>query len=174
MPEDEVKPTPAIGCGSLTLLVGVFMVLRALGAVPWEGVRGPLWLLGLGGLGAILAGASGVYLGIRALRRPGSSREPVALPPVAGWIVGGTIATILAVALGWVAFGPGERHFEEGITGSPLEGRIAFGIVAVLAFAVAALIWVRGLVRRQGDRLQAPRGSSVGPPGLPPGRPPSE
>ena len=68
----------------------------------------------------------------------------------------------------WIAFGPGERRFSGGFSIGPLftssassemEGRIVFGIAAVLLSAFAlwgTYAWLRSLFRRGPDDADHP------------------
>ncbi len=67
-------------------------------------------------------------------------------------VFGTLLVTAMGVAISWIAFGPGERHFSGSISipglsvgggSGELSGRIAFGIGAVLIDAFALFSWVR-------------------------------
>jgi hypothetical protein len=84
----------------------------------------------------------------------------------------GLLGTVFMIAFAsifvWIAFGPGERRFSGGFSIGPLftsspssemEGRIAFGIAAVLlsAFALWGTYgWLRSLFRRSPDDADHP------------------
>lgn len=84
----------------------------------------------------------------------------LALPPqrtMMTGLFGALLITSFAVTFDWVAFAPGERHFSGGISfgglgigaqPGELFGRAVFGIGAVIADIVAAVLWVR-MLRKQ-------------------------
>ena len=81
----------------------------------------------------------------------------LALPPERNALTrvfGALLITCFAVTFDWIAFGPGERHFSGAISlgglaigarPGELFGRAMFGICAVVADIVAAVLWVRML-----------------------------
>jgi len=67
-------------------------------------------------------------------------------------LFGALLMTAFAITFGWVAFGPGERHFTGSLSvgGAALGihpgawlGRALFGIVAIAAAVPAVVMWVR-------------------------------
>jgi hypothetical protein len=68
--------------------------------------------------------------------------------------LGALMITCLAAMFGWVAFGPGERHFTGSFgaggaavtwTGGEIAGRAFFGLFAALFGAGAIGLWIRVL-----------------------------
>ena len=132
--------------GSLAVAAGLFQVAASVLDRRDEAFNGPRWLLAVCGL-VFVAG------GIAALR----SGTGVAVGD-------GDLATVFMLLImlsgfgalsTWVAFGPGKREFEGGISvpffaisygSDELSGRIAFGIAAVIIDALAISAWGAVLV----------------------------
>ena len=79
--------------------------------------------------------------------------------PMIARLLGALLATSFALTVDWIAFAPGERHFGGGlslgflalgIAPSEWIGRTVFGLLAVLATVIAAMVWT-AVVRSKGS-----------------------
>ncbi len=118
--------------GGGTAGAGTLIVLMAYGIVPIEesSMHVPAWIGAAIGVAFTVTGLYVLWAGVHYREIPPDQRAPPA--PALSWIVGVTVLLALTATSHWVAFGPGPRQFEGGITGSETEGRIAFGIGAVI------------------------------------------
>lgn len=167
-PMNQVSPKQGIFSGLLLAGAGVVIILRAANVIQAGAIHAPNWVVGVAGMVFLLPGLFMMYQGVRAAVAPHGAaavRDPNEFS-IAGWLLGGSIVTGLGLIGAWVAFGPGARTFEGGVTGSAIEGRIAFGIGAVITLAVAAFVWVNGF-------RQLLAGRKGGEPGARPKRMPS-
>jgi hypothetical protein len=131
-----------MGAGVLT--VGLVIVLLGLGVIPSppESVHAPRWVLTCAGLVFVLGGAA--VINGRALMD-----APAPYNQVIQNVFGIGIVVLLLAISGWVAFGPGERHFTSSSSfsaASPVNersGRVAFGIgfFFVLALFILGTIY---------------------------------
>jgi hypothetical protein len=151
VPSSRVYDRQLLAIGALCAAGGVYFILVGLGlAPPPSKINGPLWLSSCVGL-VFLAG--GVMVLVRGwLGVPDSQDLPDDAPrPLIAlqWIAVVACVVGLATAGTWVAFGPGERHFVLPILvwGSWAEaiGRAAFGLGALLAWLIAALMARHGV-----------------------------
>jgi hypothetical protein len=148
-----IRPhAPPLAVGGMIILMGMVPVLAAVGVIPTDDSfwQAPRWV---GGLAGGLFVVAGVFL----LTRPAVENLP---PPVRKQVEGLfplLIVTIMAAISGWVAFGPGERHFESSATngllgfawgGHEILGRLVFGVGAVFLIVITAIGWWKYLTGR--------------------------
>jgi hypothetical protein len=152
-----------IAVGLLFLATSVIPLLSVLGILPSSPTPtdpAPNWM---GWLILLMFGGGGILILTQAFT--GASADG-SLPANTPGLLRGTydvlaiaIVCALGVALTWVAFGPGPRHFSvsfgfpglwvSGPAAGDITGRIAFGFVAVLFWIAFAALAVRA-VRRWG------------------------
>lgn len=146
MPSSRVHDRQLLAIGAVCAAGGVYFILVGFGvAPPPSKINGPLWLSTCVGL-VFLAGSAMVL--VRGWLGVTDSQDLPADAPraliAAQWIAVVACCAGLAVAGTWVAFGPGERHFVLPILawGSWAEaiGRVAFGLGALIAWLIAALM----------------------------------
>jgi len=152
---EQLSPRGRLAMGLVFVLVGLPIMALATGLItPKPGsMHAPPWVV-------FLAGSSFSLAGVMILLPDTMSR-------LRGF-VGAVFMTAFASIFVWIAFGPGERRFSGGFSvgplfasspGSELEGRIAFGIAAVLLSAFAlwgTYAWLRSLFRRGPDDADQP------------------
>lgn len=141
---EQVTPAEGIGWGSIMTGLGIFLLLRAAGITQIGEINVPPWVLAITGMVIFLPGACLIHHGLRNAVSPapeGRGDDPNRVQ-FCSWLLGPILMTGLSLIFGWVAFGPGERRFHGGITGSPIEGRIAFGIATVIFTLLSAVAWV--------------------------------
>jgi uncharacterized membrane protein YedE/YeeE len=135
-----------LAIGAVCAAGGVYFILAGFGlAPPPSKINGPMWLSSCVGL-VFLAGGAMVlvrgWLGVSDSQDlpDDTPRMLIALQ----WIAVVACCAGLATAGTWVAFGEGERHFvlPLPVWGSLAEylGRAAFGLGALLAWLIAALV----------------------------------
>jgi hypothetical protein len=77
-------------------------------------------------------------------------------PRVAGRVfsfIWAAIMSAITVSFAWTAFGPDEPAIEGGVTGTAVEGRIVFGLVAVVLLGpLAVFLWRRAFRELFGSR----------------------
>jgi hypothetical protein len=146
VPGSRVHDRQLLAIGAVCAAGGVYFILVGLGlAPPPSKINGPMWLSSCVGL-VFLAGGAMVlvrgWLGV-----PDSQDLPDDAPRTLialQWIAVVACCAGLATAGTWVAFGEGERHFvlPLPVWGSLAEylGRAAFGLGALLAWLIAALV----------------------------------
>lgn len=150
----------AIVFGGMFALFGVFPLLIAAGVVTPQGPSDtPRWVVGAIGLMFVLAGVA-IVLGYAIA--PGIDPDGQLSPDtpfsiqVAQYLVGLAIVALMTLVFAWVGFGPGERHFSTTISlpagsargaSSSRSGRIAFGGVSLLMFAMLVALGVSGARR---------------------------
>jgi len=145
------SPKTTIALGALTAAMGVFVILLALGVIPsnagsWHA---PGWVGALAGLAFLFAGAAVIMQTAMTGDRGPDGDLPATAPRwlrAIYYLMVLTIVGVLAAVGSWVAFGPGERAFTatipfvgERVTGQT-QGRIAFGLGAVLAWIILAVM----------------------------------
>lgn len=134
-------------CGAVAAAIGVFYALWALGLLGSTGNVSADERAVSFCIGAVFA-AGGVAAMLTTLRGP---RAATAIK-----YLGLVIITGFAAIDGWIAIGPGERHFGSpfaifGPQVNEISGRVVFGAGALICLAIA-LAAVRGLgVRRRGE-----------------------
>ena len=145
----QVTPRQGIILGLLTAGMGLLIILSAADVIPTddEMFHAPRVLVSLAGVVFFLPGLFMLYYGVRNYLYPELVTRPVDSKQFqfGGWILAALILTCLGLIGTWAAFGPGPREFEGGITGTEVEGRIAFGIGAVITDILALGVWVYGL-----------------------------
>lgn len=123
--------------GTVFIAFGALILAIALGSIHAE-IHAPWWVVAAAGLAFLFAGMTVVFQAL----------------PVSGgfhWAASLLLLLCLALPYNWVAFGPGERQFTSTTTAgagsrsepvSESEGRIVFGLAALLvnALAVAAVV----------------------------------
>jgi hypothetical protein len=138
----------AAGFGGYFILVGAHLLPIPGGR---SNLHGPLWLVLCAGLAFFLAGV-GIF--VQALGYTADNGELPAGAPrwlrTVQYLVGLTIFCCFGAIGGWVAFGPGARHFSGTlIFGSAatneMIGRIAFGFGAVLIWLSTIAVAIVGL-----------------------------
>ena len=138
--ETTNTPPPPRWLALIFVGAGAAMAAGAIGWLPLKLSPGvPRWVGAAAGLTFLLAGVA------------------IAMPPRASRLkdlVGATIVTLFTSIGGWIAFGPGERAFSSsgsvgGVAvsggGNEWDGRIVFGLGAILCAAFAAYLWKRFL-----------------------------
>jgi len=152
---EQLSPRGRLVMGLVFVLAGLPIMALATGLIaPRPGsMHAPPWVVFLAGFSFSLAGLL------------------ILLPETMGKFRGflGAVFMIgFASIFVWIAFGPGERRFSGGFSIGPLftsspssemEGRIAFGIAAVLLSAFAlwgTYAWLRSLFRRGPDDANHP------------------
>jgi hypothetical protein len=155
----DLSPRGAVVLGLLVIACGVAPILGALDLIPYRLTPGtPAWVGAAAGAIFIFGGAAlinGYALG------GGKNFETQAGPFVytAQQILGFCICALFAVVGGWIAFGPGERHFTQTVTlpfwqstreGGANLGRALFGFGALLSGAIALVALLRALRGRRG------------------------
>ena len=152
----ELSPRARLVMGLVFVLAGLPIMAVATGLItPKPGsMHAPSWVV-------FLAGSSFSLAGIMILMPDTSAK-------LRGF-VGAVFMTAFASIFVWIAFGPGERRFSGGFSIGPLfssssssemEGRIAFGIAAVLLSAFAlwgTYAWLRSLFRHGSDNADRTR-----------------
>jgi hypothetical protein len=134
---------------------GGFMMLRSLGAFGTVATTpdGPAWL---GAIMGFVFFAGGISVVIKMFYGPEAMAQSE-LPAEAPWPVrlfynslGIGIVAGLGALFGWIAFGPGERHFSgSGAFLGATVGRVMFGLVAALAGLMLVLMVVRWFKRQR-------------------------
>ncbi len=146
----DLSPRGALLIGACAVAAGVAPILAALGVLPIPMTPGtPSWV-------GLCAGGMFVLLGLALVNgyagAPGPARD------LRQAVLGAGICAALAAVSGWVAFGPGERHFSTSVSGlffstrragGELMGRAAFGMGATLSAAIAVALLVNGFMRKR-------------------------
>jgi hypothetical protein len=134
--------------GVVTAAVGTLTLLGALNIIPSRAPHAgdaPAWIGAAIGLAFFLAGIVSIVNGLAGAGDSSGELSATAPRPVRDIYkaMGAVITVLLAVLLTWVAFGPGERSFSVsggdamlvGVSsGGQIKGRVAFGLVAILAW----------------------------------------
>ena len=148
-----MTPRGAVIVGLLCVACGVVPILGGLGVISIKPTAGtPGWIAVCVGVLFVLFGAA-VINGYAVAggaapdgNLPAGTRFGVLLT---SYLLGLGITGLMTTIFGWIAFGPGERHFSSSFSlpfvskqwgSSDASGRILFGIVAAVSFA----IFVRG------------------------------
>jgi len=148
-----------IAMGLLFVAAGVMPLLAVLGVLPVAQEGGdptPSWIIWVAGL--IFLGA-GLYIIQTAFTGDNPSGDTAAGRFALGFreILVFFILAGFASTFSWIAFGPGQRHFSGGldlggvilpVSGSSM-GRAAFGLGALIAWAMLALFIASKLRRRR-------------------------
>ncbi len=155
--ETQLTRRKAIVMGILCLGCGVPPVLGSLGLIPMRLEPGvPPWMGVAAGSVFLLASAL-LFVDAAAGGANADGTLPANAAPalrVLQSAVGLSIVTLMAVMVTWIAFGRGPRHFSMTISlpflayqpkNTELPGRVAFGIAALLVWAIAAVGTVAAL-----------------------------
>ena len=131
-PSKETNARQRLVTGIVVIVIGVAIALVAVGMIPVDprSINCPLWVL-------LLVGLLMVCGGLAALAGLGSTASTVLV---------GLAVTMMAVVFTWVAGWAPSDGISGGIPFLPppwnrAVGRIAFGIGAVLIWALAVVIW---------------------------------
>jgi hypothetical protein len=132
--------------GAMVVLMGMVPVLAAVGILPTDDAswNAPRWV---GGVAGGLFVVAGLYL----LTKPAVDRlDPWLKKQVTG-LFPLLIVTGMAAISSWIAFGPGDRQFEGGVSNGFLQfswgnanellGRIAFGAGAIFLIVITLIGW---------------------------------
>ena len=150
MPDRTLSPRTMAWMGGLFGLVGLALLLLALGLLPVEEARSetPRWVVGAAGLMFFLIGI------LLLTTPPAQTPEAAARTTWRTFLLGGGVVGALATVFNWVAFGPGPRAFGGSVSipfvsvsgpSSEWAGRAAFGVAAVLMDVFLVWMIVRGL-----------------------------
>jgi len=143
---ENISPGAGIFAGSIMGISGVLVTLRGTGVIQAGEIYAPPWILIMMGAVFCLVALACFYYGIRNTNR--AERKPVDAQTVGlPWLLACIIMTSLVITAGWISFGSGERRFDGGITGNPIEGRIAFGIATILFGPFTIYYWFWGIKR---------------------------
>jgi len=157
----DMPPLMGVLMGTVSLGGGLAVILIALDRIHVDPshVHAPPWVLGVCGGMFALPGAWILYRGLANAVRggpPAARLEDGDAFRVVPWLIGMVISGGMTAVAGWVAFGPGERHFSGGAAIGPLRvggsssgtlGRAVFGVGAVLAGAFTVWGVVYGIRR---------------------------
>jgi hypothetical protein len=157
---DQVSPEGAVVVGLLCGLMGLFVVLLALGTFgePPMSDGTPQWVGVLTGLLFVLAGLA-VIVGSGVAGGVGPDGDVLPGTPFAvrlvQYLLGLGILATLATIASWIAFGSGSRHFTGSgplLSGAVSEmlGRVIFGLGAVFCWAFMAVMIVVSARRLRG------------------------
>ncbi len=149
-PQKNIRDVSPLGRFFIALgmfLIGGFLVGIATGWVQTDpsSIHAPLWVLGAAGMVFILAGLMILLAGNERLAW---------LNNIVIWL----FVVCLAVPFNWVAFGAGERQFRGTSTvmgaassgaASESEGRMIFGIIAVVIDLVVVLVPLWALFKKR-------------------------
>lgn len=170
----SLTPRGALILGLLFAACGIAPILSGLGAIPIRPTADtPGWVAVCAGVVFVLGGAA-VINGYAIGGGAGADGDLPTNTPfgvrLVQYLIGLFIVGLMTVISGWIAFGPGERHFSTTVAGpffarrwagGDLSGRIAFGAGTVLLVAMfLGLGWsgARRLYRiRQALRADQPR-----------------
>lgn len=153
--------------GVLFIVSGVLPVLGGLGMIDLHPTAGtPAWMGVCAGLAFVLAGLA-VINGYAIAGGVGPDGNLLPDTPftvvLLQHVLGLGIMALMTTMAGWIAFGPGERHFSMTIAlpfvarssqSGELSGRIAFGVATVLLVAMTFGLGWAG-VQRLRRTLQA-------------------
>jgi hypothetical protein len=147
--ESQLTRGRALALGALCLACAIGPILGAEGVGSFHLSRGvPRWMGAAAGVAFLLAAVLLLADAAAGGTNPDGSL-PANAPPFVRFVQSvaglGIVVTMGAMAT-WIAFGRGERHFSSTISlpfvayrseGGDLSGRIAFGVGAVLIWALA-------------------------------------
>ena len=155
----QLTPLGAVAMSAVFIASGVFPILVAAGVIPRGGADAPVWVIGAAGATFVSAGLA-LVVGYGIAGGVGPDNDLLPGGPtgvrVANLILGLTTVGLMTVIAGWIAFGPGPRHFTTTLIVAFLPvsrrwgsdewtGRVAFGTGSVLmavmfvAYAVAGV-----------------------------------
>ena len=157
----QLTPFGAVAIGALFIASGVFPILVGGGTIPRGDADAPAWVIGAAGATFICAGLAVVLdYGIAGGVGPDNDLLPGTPTSVrvANLILGLAIVGLMAAIAGWIAFGPGPRHFTTTLivpfvpvprrwASGEWPGRVAFGVGSVLMAAMFVACAVSGVRR---------------------------
>lgn len=138
--------------------IGGFMMLRSLGAFGaiTTTADAPAWLGVLMGFVFFAGGTSVVIKMFYGPEAMAQSELPAEASLPVRFIYNGLgvgIVSGLGALFGWIAFGPGDRHFSgSGAFLGATVGRVMFGLAATLALLMLVLMVVRWFKRQRSGR----------------------
>jgi hypothetical protein len=138
-----------------TMAIGGFMMLRSLGVFGPIATTpdGPAWLGVLMGFVFFAGGASALIKLTYGAANMQQSELPAQAPSPARLFyncLGVTIVAGLGALFGWIALGPGERHFSgSGAFLGPILGRVMFGLAAAMALLMLVVMGIRWFRRQR-------------------------
>ena len=160
MNRTSLTPRGAVILGVLFIACGVMPILGGLGLIPLKPTEGtPGWIGVAAGLMFVLAGAAVINgFAIAGGAAPDGDLRPDTPFGVrlVQYLLGMAIVGLMTAVSGWIAFGPGERHFSmtmalpfvaRSSAGGELSGRIAFGVGTTLLLAMFVGFGVSGARR---------------------------
>ena len=158
-PTNQLSRKGAAAMGAAFIAAGIFPMLIAAGIVKPSDGDAPGWVAAAAGLMFISAGLAVVLdfavadgVGPDGDFKPGTPNSIRA----ANLVLGLAIVGLMASVTGWIAFGPGPRHFTSTLTlpflplrwqSGELTGRIGFGISTVLLVLMFVACGVSGARR---------------------------
>jgi hypothetical protein len=161
MSTNQLSRRGAVVMGLLFIVCGVPAILIALGVVPASNPdpETPAWVGASTGLLFVVAGLT-IILDFAIAGGVGPDGDFVAGTPFAirlgNFLLGMSIVGLMTAVFGWVAFGPGTRHFSSTISvpflavshrSGEMSGRIAFGVATALMAAMFVGCGVVGVER---------------------------
>ena len=154
--------------GLAFIAAGAFPILIGIGAIAPSDGDAPAWVALAAGVMFVCAGAAVIVdYGIAGGVGPDGDFQPGT--PL--WIratnlaLGLAIVGLMASVAGWIAFGPGPRHFTSTLTlpflplrwqSGEISGRIAFGASSVLMAVMFVACGVSGIRRLQRGIISRP------------------
>lgn len=153
--QTPVTPRAALILGVLCAAGGIPAILSGIGAISLKPTPGtPGWVAVCAGGIFVLGGAAVINSYAIGRGADADGALPHETPfgvRLAQYLIGLAIVGLMTGVSGWVAFGPGERHFSMTIAipfvalrsaGGDLSGRIAFGVgTLLLVMMLVALGW---------------------------------
>jgi len=158
---NQLSPGGAIAMGLTFAAAGIYPVLIGAGVLPRGPDDAPGWVAAAAGALFMCGGlAVAIDYGIAGGIGPDGDFKPGTPTAfrVINLLLGLAIIGLMSAISGWIAFGPGPRHFTSTLTlpflplrwqSDGLWGRIAFGIGAVLLAAMFVACGVSGVRRLQ-------------------------
>jgi hypothetical protein len=157
--ETQLTRKSALGIGVVCLACGVGPVLGSVGVGSFHRSPGvPVWM-GIAAGSTFLLAAVLLFADAAAGGTNPDGSLPATASPFVRFIqsaAGLGIVVVMAAMATWIAFGRGERHFSETIVlpftayrsaSAELPGRIAFGLAALLIWAIVIIGIVIALKR---------------------------
>lgn len=152
---EQTTPLTGIAWGIVALSFGALIIFLAASGVQVGEIYTPPWVGFAGGLLFASLGSAMLYYGIRNWRHPEYIKQELDEEKftVARWLLSGIAATCFGILASWLAFGSGERKFEGTLT-EEWQGRLAFGIGALIIDTLAAAVWLSGINQLTGNFLK--------------------
>jgi hypothetical protein len=155
----DLSPRGAVALGLLVIACGVAPILGALDIIPYRLTPGtPVWV-GVAAGAIFIVGGLALINGYALGGGKNFDQEAGPFVYIAQQLLGFSICALFAAVAGWIAFGPGERQFNQSISlpfwqstqeGSPSVGRMVFGFGAVVCAALALYALVQAVRGRRG------------------------